>query len=86
METDFQIEYLEKPDWGVIGQGIRDYNIRQAGEDHAKNLCFVLRSPDQSIQGGIIGTTFWNWLHIDLMWLKEELRHRGYGQQLLTLG
>jgi len=85
MERDIQIEYLEKPDWGVIGQGIREYNLQQAGDDHANNLCFVLRSPDQRVRGGVIGTTFWNWLHVDLMWLEEDLRHQGYGQQLLAL-
>ena len=35
--------------------------------------------------GGVIGATFWNWLHIDLMWVREDLRGQGYGQRLLQM-
>jgi ribosomal protein S18 acetylase RimI-like enzyme len=33
----------------------------------------------------LIGVTYWNWFYINLMWIKEDLRGRGYGCQLLTL-
>ena len=83
MEEGYHIESMEEPAWEVIGGGIRDYNNQQAGDGHGKNLCFVLRAPDHSILGGVIAETHWNWLFINLMWLKEEFRGRGYGQQLL---
>jgi len=35
--------------------------------------------------GGVIGATVWDWLNINLMWIKEDLRGCGYGQQLLEL-
>lgn len=79
------IDYVEQPEWGIIGPAIHAYNIQQAGEDHGQSLCFVLRSGDKEIVGGVIGATHWNWLHVDLMWVKEELRGRGYGHRLLTL-
>ncbi len=85
MNDENIIEYLDKPEWGVIGPAISDFNTQQAGDDQAKTLCFVLRGPDQEIVGGVIGATYWNWLHVDLMWVKEELRGQGYGQQLLRL-
>ena len=84
MDDALTIVYVDKPEWGIIGQGISDYNTAQAGEDNAQSLCFVLRTPDQVIAGGVIGSTYWDWLHIDLMWVTEELRGRGYGQRLLT--
>lgn len=76
---------LEQPAWGIIGPGIREYNKQQVGPDNAQNLCFVLKSPDGEIVGGVIGATYWNWLHVDLMWVREDLRGRGYGHQLLEL-
>jgi GNAT superfamily N-acetyltransferase len=85
MDEEYTIAYLEEPAWGVIGPGIHNYNIEQAGEDHGQQLCFVLRAPDETIVGGVIGATHWDWLHLDLMWVKEELRGRGYGHRLLTL-
>ena len=84
MDEELNIVQLDKPEWGIIGPAISDYNTRQAGDDKAQTLCFVLRAPDEEIVGGVIGATYWNWLHVDLMWIKEEFRGRGYGQRLLT--
>lgn len=85
---DYQITYLEKPDdsaWGVVGGGIHDYNNQQAGDGNGKMLCFVLRGADGETVGGLIGETHWNWFYINLLFVKEELRGRGYGHQLLAL-
>jgi len=85
MEEKYEIVYVDNPAWEIIGGGISDYNTQQAGDDQGKNLCFVLRSPDLEIVGGVIAATYWDWLYINLMWIEEELRGRGYGQQLLML-
>ena len=85
MNEEYEIKYLDKPEWGVIGQGITDYNTEQAGEDGGQNLCFVLQVPDNEVVGGVIGSTYWGWLYINLMWIKEEARGHGYGRQLLQL-
>lgn len=85
MSEKYEILYLEKPEWGIIGGGISDYNTQQAGDDNGQNLCFVLKAPDDEIVGGVIGATYWDWLYVNLMWVKEELRGRGYGGHLLTL-
>lgn len=85
MNDDYTIASLDKPAWDIIGTGITDYNTHQAGEDHVKRLCFVVYGPDQEILGGVIGATYWDWLYIDLMWLKEEIRRQGFGRRLLTM-
>jgi GNAT superfamily N-acetyltransferase len=46
-------------------------------------LCFVLEGQDQEIAGGIVAQIHWDWLFIDLMWMKVELRGHGYGSRLL---
>jgi GNAT superfamily N-acetyltransferase len=85
MNKDYEIIYLDQPAWEVIGQGITEYNAAQAGDDHGQNLCFVLRGPDQVVVGGVIGATYWDWLYINLMWLRDEFRGQGYGSRLLEL-
>jgi len=85
MTEDLQIAKLDNPAWEVIGQGITAYNTQQAGEDDGQNLCFVLKMPDGEIVGGVIGATYWGWLYVNLMWLRDDLRGRGYGKELLTL-
>jgi GNAT superfamily N-acetyltransferase len=84
MDNEYHIQYLAEPAWEIIGGGLRDYNDQKAGNGHASLLCFALYGPDQSILGGVIGETHWNWLFINLMWLTEGLRGRGFGHQLLV--
>jgi GNAT superfamily N-acetyltransferase len=85
MDNELPCVKVEKPEWEIIGGGIEAFNQEKAGEDNAKSLCFVVYAPDQEIVGGVIGATYWDWLHVDLMWVKEEFRGRGYGQRLLEL-
>ena len=88
MDEEYQIAYVDDPEqsaWGIIGRGLSDYNKQQTGDGKFQRLCFVLRAPDQEIVGGVMAEMYWGWLHIDLLWVKEELRGRGYGHCLLTL-
>jgi len=88
MDEEYNIINIGEPDdaaWKAIGGGISRYNKQQAGDDKPQRLCFVLQGPDQVIVGGVIGVIFWNWLSIELMWIKDELRGCGYGHRLLTL-
>ncbi len=88
MDTDYRILPAEKPTdemWDVIGGGIHNYNIQHGGDSHGTNVCFVLQSPDGEVAGGLIGETHWGWFYINLLFVKEELRGRGYGHRLLTL-
>ena len=87
MDEDYHILYVDEADesvWRAIGGGIRNYNIQQAGDHKHQSVCFVLNSPDQEIVGGVIGETYWDWFYINLLWVKDELRGRGYGHRLLT--
>lgn len=81
---DYQITYADEPAWDVIGPAISHYNKQHGGDDHAQALCFVLCAPDQEIVGGIIGATYWDWFQLDLLWIREDLRGRGYGHRLLA--
>ena len=85
MTEGYEIVYLDEPAWGVIGPAINEYNAQHAGDDGGRTLCFVLRDPAQEIVGGVIGATYWDWFSIDLMWVREDLRGRGYGHRLLAL-
>ena len=88
MDDTYQIRYVEKPEesaWGIIGHGISAFNLQQAGEDKYSRVCYALYTPDGEIAGGVMGEIYWDWLYISLMWVKEGLRGRGYGGQLLAL-
>ncbi len=87
MNEEYQVVYEDKPEqsaWGIIGRGLSQYNEQQTGDQKFQRLCFVLRTPNQKIVGGVLGEIYWDWCYIDLMWIKAELRGRGYGHRLLT--
>jgi GNAT superfamily N-acetyltransferase len=56
-----------------------------AGGSQGKELCFVLYGLDQEVVGGLVGETHWGWLFVHLLFVKEELRGRGYGHRLMVL-
>lgn len=85
MESDYEITAVDQPAWSVIGGGISQYNEEQAGKDDPKWVCFVVKGPNEDVVGGIIGATFYEWLHVDLMWVRDDLRGQGYGRRLLAL-
>lgn len=87
MNKKVEIIYVEKPEesaWGIIGQGVHEYNLQEAGDLNFQRICFVLQAPDQEILGGVIGEIYWEWFYLDLMWIRENLRGQGYGEQLLS--
>ena len=86
MQNQFRISYVEKPAesaWGIIGQGINEFNDQKGGAQNSRTICFAVYDPDQKIVGGIVTQLYWDWLYIDLMWLREDLRKKGYGSCLL---
>ena len=85
MHENYQIISVDKPEWGIIGGGIHSYNIQQAGEDNGQSMCFVVQGLNDEVVGGVIAATHWNWLYVDLMWIKEEFRGLCYGKRLLEL-
>lgn len=88
MENEIKIVHEEHPEqsaWGYIGNNLSDFNAQQAGDEQSQRICYVLQTSAQEIAGGVIAVVYWDWLYIDLMWIKDELRGQGYGRQLLAL-
>jgi len=39
---------------------------------------------DDEVIGGVLSEIYWNILYIDILWVKEEYRNKGYATALLT--
>ena len=88
MGEEYQFVSVENPEenaWGIIGRGVGNYNKQQVGDNNFQRLCFALQTPDEEIVGGVLGEVYWGWLYVDLLWVKDELRGKGYGQRLMEL-
>ncbi len=66
-----------------VNQGLCDYNRGHVGDDNHLLLNIFWRDPENRIVAGLLGGTFWGWLHVDVLWVDEELRGRGLGRALL---
>jgi len=49
------------------------------------SLATVLRDADGTLRGGLLGSTLWDWLQVDVLWVDDSLQRRGHGSQLLLL-
>jgi len=86
MASDCTISFFDDKDQeaiSIIGPGIHFYNQAQAGDNQSQRLCLVLRDAEGTILGGLIGATYWGYLYVDLLWLPEAQRGKGYGRQLM---
>ena len=87
MNGEYQIVQDEKPEdgaWGIIGRGVAAYNRDQAGDNQFQRVCFVLQREDGQVVGGDLAEVYWEWLYIDLLWVDESLRRKGYGTSLMS--
>ncbi len=63
---------------------LRAYNHARVGPEGVRKLGLLLRaSADAPIEGGVIGWSWYGWMHIGLVYLPERLRGAGLGTRLL---
>jgi len=67
----------------AIVHGLRDFNHRYMPRSDPEPLRLFLRDESGAIQGGLLGSTRWHWLLVDVLWVADEHRGRGFGSALL---
>jgi ribosomal protein S18 acetylase RimI-like enzyme len=60
------------------------YQSALYGEPHYATLGLFLRDDGGQLQAGLSGRFRWGWLYVEMLWVAEPLRGRGYGSRLLT--
>lgn len=71
-------------DTKTVWDGLAAFNLQHAPADDYQPLALFVRDNQGQIMGGLLGETFWEWLHVSIVWLSEDLRGRGFGRDLLT--
>jgi GNAT superfamily N-acetyltransferase len=80
------LETISSPeDVSFIQQELSNYNLQFAPVDGYQPLNIFLRMTEGTIIGGLLGETYWSWLHFDYFWIDDLHRSQGYGQRLLKM-
>lgn len=66
----------------VLWDGIGEYNFSQTGLKGQPVLVF-LRDEQHEVIGGAYGWAVYAWLHVRVLWLREDQRQRGWGTRIL---
>jgi ribosomal protein S18 acetylase RimI-like enzyme len=74
---------LDPKEAEFVQEKLNQYNLHYAPPDNHQVLALVARNPEDTIIAGLVGMTYWGWLHIDILWVDESLRQQGLGRQLL---
>lgn len=53
------------------------------GPRNYRTFGIVLRSEDGDVAGGLTADVIWTWLRVDVLWISDSLRNKGYGNSLM---
>ena len=83
---NYRIEINDHPssqEAQTIIDGLVHYNTVMAGDSQNTPLSVIVRNENGEIIGGLLGRTYWSWLHINTIWVKEHFRQKGIGKKLI---
>ena len=78
-----RLENTESQKSQIIGELIRSYNRSKREVSESEPLNLYIEDEHGEIMAGLVAETFGNWLEIEYLFVKEDLRGQGVGSQLL---
>ena len=66
-----------------LDQKIFENSFSEIGHYRYEPFVLILRDDHQNASGGYHGRTGLGWLYIDVLWVAEENRAKGFGTQLM---
>jgi GNAT superfamily N-acetyltransferase len=86
--SDFTLELTEQAppeDLKAVNAALADYNRRAMPNSSFRQLNILVRDAAGEVVGGLRGETYWDWLYVDTLALRDEARGQGLGSMLLAL-
>lgn len=75
----------DKSDIKFLRDRIVEYNLAQTKDFDDKYLAIFIRDGHNQIVGGLYGMSWGGWLEITYLWIREDLRKKGYGKKFLEM-
>ncbi len=74
---------LSEAEGNYLRDRLDDYNAPYAGPRNSTDFGFAVRNDKDIVVAGLIGSCIWNWLHVNVIWVSDDLRGTGIGSRLL---
>jgi ribosomal protein S18 acetylase RimI-like enzyme len=65
-----------------VSDQLESFNQFQIGRDDFEPLNLVIRQ-NGSVIAGLKAMTGWGWMHVQTLWIADEMRRKGLGDRLL---
>ena len=81
-------ELTDKPamaDVDYLGAGLDAHGAAIVPPRKKRDIGVFVRDENGRVLAGMAGVTYWNWLHIKLLWVDDSLRGQGIGRRLMQM-
>ncbi|WP_191013797.1 GNAT family N-acetyltransferase [Treponema zioleckii] len=67
-----------------INGALSKFNDEKVGADNHELLNIIEYDENGNVIAGLLGGTYWGWMHIDILFVSEAFRKQGLGSRLLV--
>lgn len=88
MTIEPDISFGNKEESEYIRRRLIEFNAQHVPESLSsryEEINLTVKNNDGRVIGGLLATLCWNWIEIDILWVEESLRGKGYGTRLLNM-
>jgi GNAT superfamily N-acetyltransferase len=78
-------EHPENDELQLLFQGLTEHALPFTNEPGFQTLVVFVRDEQGRVKGGGLAKVNWNWLHVSILWLSDELRGKGYGRRVMEM-
>jgi GNAT superfamily N-acetyltransferase len=85
-EKDYILTIVDAPDAVDIEflcNNLYEFNMKKTGRYDGRRITILLRDTDHQVAGGLYGWTAFDLLNVEILWVRENARGKGYGRRLL---
>ncbi len=70
-------------DFQALKSGLTSYNESFTGSVLNEKVAAFVKDESEQVVGGVLGEINWHWMHVQGLWVDENIRKGGWGSKLL---